>query len=110
MARAARACYHLRVMGMFRSFPVVALATTLCLPVAASAAPECQCRANGKTFAQGETACLAMPDGPRLARCEMVLNNSSWKVLDRPCVETARLPEKLSYPTATRLSAATSGK
>jgi hypothetical protein len=49
---------------------------------------ECYCRAQGRTFAVGETACLRTNDGPRLAQCGMVLNNTSWKMTERPCPES----------------------
>lgn len=51
----------------------------------ASAAADCTCRAQGRQFEQGQTACLATPKGPRLATCGMVLNNSSWEFSEAPC-------------------------
>ena len=48
----------------------------------------CYCRAQGRTFAVGETACLRTPAGPRLARCGMVLNNTSWEFSERACPES----------------------
>lgn len=48
----------------------------------------CFCRAKGRTFAIGESACLATGDGPRLAECGMVLNNTSWRFTARPCPES----------------------
>jgi hypothetical protein len=47
----------------------------------------CYCRAEGRTFAVGETACLRTPAGPRLAQCGMVLNNTSWEFSDDACPE-----------------------
>ncbi len=55
------------------------------LILAQPATAECRCVANGARYAEGEQACLKMPDGPQLARCEKVLNNSSWKLLDQDC-------------------------
>lgn len=43
------------------------------------------CQANGEFFNEGETACLDIPGAPRLARCETVLNNSSWTPMDGSC-------------------------
>lgn len=43
------------------------------------------CQASGEFFEEGETACLDLPDAPRPARCETVLNNSSWTPLDGSC-------------------------
>jgi hypothetical protein len=34
--------------------------------------------------------CLKTPSGPRLARCEKVLNNSSWKFLPDACPQASR--------------------
>ncbi|UUP19308.1 hypothetical protein [Nitratireductor thuwali] len=55
------------------------------LILAQPATADCRCVANGARYVEGEQACLKMPDGPRLARCEKVLNNSSWKMLGRDC-------------------------
>jgi hypothetical protein len=48
----------------------------------------CFCRAQGRTFAVGETACLRTSEGPRVAECGMVLNNTSWQFTARPCPES----------------------
>jgi hypothetical protein len=50
-----------------------------------AAAHSCRCIYQGGMIKQGETACLKTANGYQLARCEMVLNNSSWKFLDKPC-------------------------
>jgi hypothetical protein len=47
---------------------------------------DCTCRALGRNFDLGGTACLTTPDGPRLAVCDMVLNNTSWKFSATPCL------------------------
>lgn len=46
---------------------------------------DCQCVAAGKKYHIGEVACLNLPQGKRLARCSMVLNNSSWEKLEDSC-------------------------
>ena len=51
-------------------------------------APDCTCRVEGRSVAVGATACLRTSDGPRLAECGMVLNNTSWKNTSRPCPES----------------------
>jgi hypothetical protein len=48
----------------------------------------CYCRAQGRTFALGEMACLRTAEGPRIAECGMVLNNTSWQFTPRPCPES----------------------
>ena len=54
----------------------------------AAHAPDCTCRAQGRNFAVGESACLRTATGPRLALCGMVLNNTSWQLTERPCPES----------------------
>jgi hypothetical protein len=49
---------------------------------------ECVCRAQGRTFAVGESACLRTAMGARVAHCGMVLNNTSWHFTERPCPES----------------------
>ena len=60
------------------------------LPVPAMA--DCQCRANGRSFEQGQVACLNLPNGPQLARCGKELNNSSWKKVQDGCPSAAPAP------------------
>ena len=50
-----------------------------------SAWAECSCIYTGGTVKEGQTACIWTADGNRLARCEKVLNNTSWKLLGGPC-------------------------
>ena len=49
----------------------------------------CTCRAAGTSHALGAVVCLKTPAGPRLARCERLLNNTSWKPLEVPCPTAA---------------------
>lgn len=49
---------------------------------------ECYCRAQGRLFRMGEQACLRAPDGPRLARCEMELNVTSWRFTSERCPDS----------------------
>jgi len=51
-----------------------------------AASPECTCRAMGRSFDLGRTVCLSTPNGPRVATCVMVLNNTSWEFSETPCV------------------------
>jgi hypothetical protein len=83
------------------------LATGLLLLAALAPAPaaaDCQCRANGTTYHHGEIACLKLPSGDQLARCDMVLNNSSWKKLSDGCPQAS-----LARPQGPPLSLPASG-
>ena len=66
-------------------FTVAALA-----PGGAFAEHKCQCLYQGKKFEQGEFVCIRVDGATRLARCDMLLNNSSWTFLKGGC-PTARL-------------------
>lgn len=74
------------------------------LPSAAAA--DCTCRAKGVVAEQGEAVCLATPQGERMARCDKVLNNSSWTFLERPCPAPA-LSSTPDQTSPDRLAAAT---
>jgi hypothetical protein len=56
----------------------------------AFAAP--QCLANGKSFEIGQVACLTLSGRSHLARCGMVLNNTSWGKLRDGCPENTLAP------------------
>ncbi|PSC02866.1 hypothetical protein SLNSH_21975 [Alsobacter soli] len=51
--------------------------------------PPCTCRAQGRTFEIGETACLRTPEGSRIARCVMVINVPSWQPTATPCPQAS---------------------
>ncbi len=55
----------------------------------ALAGPDCKCRSNGEFFVQGEHTCIKTNDGYRLARCDMVLNLTSWIVVGDSCPMTS---------------------
>ncbi|MCR4269207.1 hypothetical protein, partial [Nitratireductor sp. ZSWI3] len=78
---------------MKRRFGLCAVAASALSMAAETAAADCLCRANGTAYEQGQLACIRMPGGPRLARCEKVLNNSSWRVLDQACQQMSSRPE-----------------
>lgn len=61
----------------------IGLALAFAVPAPALAAPECL--ANGKSFKVGETACLTVAGESHLARCDMVLNNTSWTKIKDEC-------------------------
>jgi hypothetical protein len=45
----------------------------------------CPCRHPGGVAPPGAVVCLDVDGKRSLARCEMVLNNSSWRFLGQPC-------------------------
>jgi hypothetical protein len=45
----------------------------------------CPCRYPGGIAPPGAVVCLDVDGKRSLARCEMILNNSSWRVLDQSC-------------------------
>ncbi len=64
----------------------LAMALYLLATVPAAAGENgCTCKFVGGDVKQGETACISTAQGKSLARCEMVLNNTSWTVLNQPC-------------------------
>lgn len=58
----------------------------------------CQCRYEGGVARQGETVCLDLNGQRRLARCEMVLNNASWRFLGIGCDAVAGLGDGQDRP------------
>ena len=85
---------------MRNSWIVLLLSATATMAGAALApaiAHDCTCKFQGGDVAQGETVCIPTAKGKSLARCEMVLNNSSWTILDEPCdMKTSRRRTGLS--------------
>jgi len=78
------------------AWPLLAFLATVATSVAASA-HTCTCKYQGGDAKQGETACIRTAKGKSLARCDMVLNNSSWTILDEPCdMKTSRRRTGLS--------------
>ncbi|MEI9401202.1 hypothetical protein [Mesorhizobium argentiipisi] len=77
----------------------VGLALALAAPTPSLAAPTCL--ANGKSFNVGQTACLTLDGESYLARCDMVLNNTSWTKIKDECPEDAPKPHPTSISTPT---------
>lgn len=69
----------------------IAAAAFICLAPAAASAGEipCWCRTSDGKYELGSVVCLRVGGTERLARCERVQNNTSWKVLSEGC-PTAR--------------------
>ncbi|WP_181172504.1 MULTISPECIES: hypothetical protein [unclassified Mesorhizobium] len=77
----------------------IGLAFAVAAPAAAFAAEECL--ANGKSYPVGQVACLTVADKSHLARCEMVLNNTSWTKVGDSCPQDMLAP----HPPMTPISA-----
>jgi hypothetical protein len=61
------------------------VALAVLAPAEALAEHKCQCLYQGKKFEQGESVCIKVDGATRLARCAMLLNNSSWTFLQTGC-------------------------
>jgi len=61
---------------------------------AASADPNCRCRLYGEYFELGTTLCIR----GNLRRCEMNLNNTSWKQVADFCPQAGLRPQPQSTP------------
>lgn len=57
---------------------LAALGAAFVLLAPRGAAAECTCRYGGQSYALASCVCIATPEGPRMACCDKVLNNSSW--------------------------------
>ena len=78
-------------------FRPVGLALALAAPTPSFAAPACL--ANGKSFNVGQTTCLTLEGESHLARCDMVLNNTSWTRIKDECSGEAPKPHPTSIST-----------
>jgi hypothetical protein len=45
----------------------------------------CRCRFRGNAYRLGDTVCMSTPLGVQLARCDLLLNNTSWVPMGVPC-------------------------
>jgi hypothetical protein len=45
----------------------------------------CRCRFNGSAFGLGQTVCMNTYLGVQLARCDLLLNNTTWVPTGVPC-------------------------
>jgi len=82
---------------MRRMIATVAIVSGALAGSQALAGEECTCRHKDGETALGQIACIRSPGGMTMARCDRVLNNTSWTFLNQPC-PTANL----SLPTDMR--------
>ena len=83
---------------------IVAVAVAGLAPVAAdaeNAGIPCTCRYAGAKFSVGTVTCIHTPTGDRLARCDMVLNNTSWTFLRDGCPISRRLAPVIPHGPVT---------
>jgi hypothetical protein len=62
---------------------LIALASGLAAP--ALGADGCYCRHKDGQTPLGQSTCIRSANGGQMARCEKVLNNTSWKFTGAPC-------------------------
>lgn len=55
------------------------------MAAATPAFADAECLANGKSFQIGQVACLTLSGESHLARCDLVLNNTSWTRVQDGC-------------------------
>lgn len=78
------------------------------VPASARAqSPPCRCRLPQDLSAElGASACLRASDGAwRVARCEMALNNTSWRFTEETCAPVSRREDAAPWAKGLRLSA-----
>lgn len=46
----------------------------------------CRCKFSGQDYKLGQHVCMSTPVGTVLARCDLMLNNTSWVPTNTPCV------------------------
>jgi hypothetical protein len=59
--------------------------SAMMMPFTSHAGPTCTCLYDGKRFELASCACMKTPNGPHIACCGQVLNNSSWTITNRSC-------------------------
>ena len=67
---------------------MIRLVIAIALTIATSnvfAGEDCTCKYKNVDIPEGQIACLQTPNGEQMARCERVLNNTSWKFLGGGC-------------------------
>jgi hypothetical protein len=70
----------------------------LAVAAPAAALAEQECLANGKSYQVGQVACLTIAEKSQLARCGMVLNNTSWTKVGDICPDNAGAPQPTVPP------------
>jgi hypothetical protein len=79
---------------------LIALVLWASLAGSAAADPNCKCRYFGERYELGTLMCIR----GKLSRCEMVLNNTSWKTIADYCPQ-ASLPQSQDAAPYTAINA-----
>jgi hypothetical protein len=59
----------------------------------------CLCRFGGEAYRLGDTVCMHTHLGVQLARCDLLLNNTSWVPIGVPCtMSRLPLPRRFAAP------------
>lgn len=66
------------LMGLF-------IGAVIMVPTASFAERKCECRYFGNYIPVGSKICMNTPNGARMAKCEMMLNNPTWQFEDDEC-------------------------
>ncbi len=66
--------------------------------LAHEAAADCTCRALGRSYELGQSLCLTTPSGPRVAVCDLLVNVTSWRFSQTPCVSAGTELPRAAYP------------
>ncbi|TPM31095.1 hypothetical protein FJ955_08750 [Mesorhizobium sp. B2-2-2] len=83
---------------MTRRFVLCPIGLVFAMAVPAAALADQECLANGKSYQVGQVACLTIADKSHLARCEMVLNNTSWTKVQDGCPQDTLAPHLHATP------------
>ena len=84
-------------LGLVRA-PVLLAGLLVALATATEAAADCTCRALGRSFELGQSLCLTTPNGPRVAVCDLMVNVTSWRFSQTPCVTAGVVYPRAQYP------------
>jgi hypothetical protein len=79
---------------------VIVLSIALFGLSASYANAECTCRNRETDVTEGKTVCMQTSKGPQLARCEKVLNVTSWRFLGEGCLVAHAPPDAFKQTTA----------
>lgn len=75
----------MRVLTSHVWFGAIAIWLTLGVSSVAQSEPNCTCRYKGQSYALDTCVCLSTSEGPRMACCGLVLNNTSWNFTKKLC-------------------------